>query len=63
MQQLETITPDGIEARSMALIQAEMGPHSFTPEQLPVVKRCIHTSADFDYVQNLVFTPDRKSVV
>ena len=57
MQQLETITPDGIEARSMALIQAEMGPHSFTPEQLPVVKRCIHTSADFDYMQNLVFTP------
>ena len=28
-----------------------------TPEQLPIVKRCIHTSADFDYVKNLAFTP------
>lgn len=56
--QLEQTAPGDIEARSMAIIASEMGPHAFTPEQLPIVKRCIHTSADFDYAKNLVFTPD-----
>lgn len=55
---LQQIAPGEIEARSMAIIEQEMGPHRFTEEQLPIVKRCIHTSADFDYVQNLFFTPD-----
>lgn len=57
MERLNKIAPGEIEARSMEIIQSEMGPHDFTAEQLPIVKRCIHTSADFDYVQNLVFTP------
>ncbi len=57
MERLNKIAPEEIEARSMEIIQAEMGPHDFTAEQLPIVKRCIHTSADFDYVKNLVFTP------
>lgn len=57
MERLNKIAPEQIEARSMEIIQAEMGPHDFTAEQLPIVKRCIHTSADFDYVRNLVFTP------
>lgn len=54
---LEFVAPGDIEDRSMEIIQSEMGPHSFTQEQLPIVKRCIHTSADFDYVKNLAFTP------
>lgn len=54
---LEFVAPGDIETRSMEIIQSEMGPHSFTREQLPIVKRCIHTSADFDYVKNLAFTP------
>ncbi len=57
MERLNKIAPEEIEARSMEIIQAEMGPHDFTAEQLPIVKRCIHTSADFDYVRNLAFTP------
>ena len=40
----------------MEMIAAELGAHSFTEEQLPIVKRCIHTSADFDYAKNLCFT-------
>lgn len=56
MEGLNKIAPGEIEARSMEIIQSEMGPHGFTDAQLPIVKRCIHTSADFDYVQNLVFT-------
>lgn len=54
--ELQRVAPAEIEARSMELIDAEMGEHSFTEEQLPIVKRCIHTSADFDYVKNLHFT-------
>ena len=54
---MEEIRPADIERRSMEIIGAEMGPHSYTKEQLPVVKRCIHTSADFDYGKNLFFTP------
>lgn len=55
---LQRVAPADIETRSMEIIQSEMGEHSFTAEQLPVVKRCIHTSADFDYVKNLRFTHD-----
>ena len=54
--QLQRVAPAEIEQRSMEIIAKEMGPNSFTPEQLPIVKRCIHTSADFDYVKNLRFT-------
>lgn len=57
MKKLEIIAPGDIEARSMEIIQSEMGPHSYSPEQLPIVMRCVHTSADFDYVKNLKFTP------
>ena len=54
--ELQRVAPADIEARSMEMIAAELGPHSFTAEQLPIVKRCIHTSADFDYAKNLCFT-------
>ena len=53
---LQRVAPADIEARRMEIIESEMGPHRFTAEQLPIVKRCIHTSADFDYVENLRFT-------
>ena len=53
---LQRVAPADIEARSMENIESEMGPHAFTAEQLPIVKRCIHTSADFDYMKNLRFT-------
>ena len=53
---LQRVAPADIEARSMEIIESEMGPHAFTVEQLPIVKRCIHTSADFDYMKNLRFT-------
>ncbi len=53
---LQRVAPAEIEARSMEIIAAELGAHHFTDEQLPIVKRCIHTSADFDYAKNLRFT-------
>lgn len=54
---LERTAPAEIEARSMEIITAELGGRAFPPEQLPVILRCIHTSADFDYADNLVFSP------
>lgn len=57
MEKLEHVAPGDIEKRSMEIIQSELRPNNFTEEQLPVVKRCIHTSADFDYGTNLAFTP------
>ena len=56
--ELQRVAPAEIEQRSMEIITAEMGKTDFTDQQLPIVKRCIHTSADFDYVKNLKFTPN-----
>ena len=55
--QLQRVAPAEIEARSMEIIQSELGDRTFPAEVLPVVKRVIHTTADFDYAQNLWFTP------
>ena len=55
--ELQQVAPAEIEARSMEIIQSELGERSFPPEILPVVKRVIHTTADFDYADNLVFSP------
>ena len=41
----------------MEIITAELGERTFPAEQLPILKRVIHTTADFDYADNLVFTP------
>lgn len=51
--------PQEIETRSMEIIEEELGERAaaWPPEELLVVKRCIHTSADFDYGENLVFSP------
>ena len=51
--------PQEIETRSMEIIEEELGERAaaWPPEELLAVKRCIHTSADFDYGENLVFSP------
>ena len=55
--ELQRVAPAEIETRSMEIIQLELGERTFPPEILPVVKRVIHTTADFDYAGNLVFSP------
>ena len=55
--QFEQLTPDMIEKRSFEIITKELGGRSFDPLQEPVIKRVIHTTADFDYADNLVFSP------
>ena len=51
--------PGEIELGSMAIIEAELVARGIAlpPENAAVVKRCIHASADFDYAENLRFTP------
>lgn len=55
---IEWFEPGEIEKRSMAIIEQEMPEGSWTPGELKVVKRCIHTSADFDYAAALYFSPN-----
>ena len=55
--ELQRVAPAEIEARSMEIIGEELGDRVFPADQLPIIKRAIHTSADFDYADNLVFSP------
>ena len=50
--------PEEIERASMAVIGREMGDWAGPVENLPVLKRVIHTTADFDFVRNLLFSPN-----
>ena len=54
---IEYVEPARIEERSFEIISAELGNRSIAPEHELVVKRVIHTTADFDYVDNLQFSP------
>ena len=54
---MENIKPMDIEKRSFAIITELLGDTKLEEENELVIKRVIHTTADFDYVQNLVFSP------
>lgn len=56
--EIEIVRPEEIEKRSFAIISEELKAQGITlPEdQEAVTKRCIHTSADFDYARNLTFS-------
>lgn len=50
------LPPGQIEAKSFEIITKELGDTALDPENTPVIKRVIHTTADFDYVKNLCFS-------
>lgn len=54
--ELENIMPREIEKRSFEIITQELGQRTFPDQQEMIVKRCIHTSADFEYADNLCFS-------
>ena len=54
---MEYMKPAEIEKRSFEIITQELGDRRFPEEIAPVVKRVIHTTADFDYADNLMFSP------
>ena len=53
----ENIKPMDIEKRSFEIITELLGDTVLEPENELVIKRVIHTTADFDYVKNLTFSP------
>ncbi|MBP1925062.1 precorrin-8X/cobalt-precorrin-8 methylmutase [Sedimentibacter acidaminivorans] len=56
MNNIKFVEPHNIEKRSFELIQKELGDIILDPEKEPIIKRAIHTSADFDYLENLCFS-------
>ncbi len=46
-----------IEALSFSIIDQEVGAHDFSPDQWQIVRRMIHTSADFEYKNSVRFHP------
>ena len=55
---LENIQPKEIETRSFEIITQELGDRKLPEDAALIIKRCIHTSADFDYADNLCFSDD-----
>ena len=53
----EIIAPKDIEKRSFEIIAELLGSRRLDPENEPVIKRVIHTTADFDFADSLVFSP------
>ena len=53
----KTLLPHEIEAESFAIITRELGERELDPVLAPVIKRVIHTTADFEYLDNLYFSP------
>lgn len=54
--QLENVLPMDIERRSFEIITEELGDREFPVLQAPIIKRVIHTSADFEYADTLCFS-------
>lgn len=52
------LRPEQIEAESFRIIDSEVGEHPWPPREWQVVRRAIHTSADFDYARTMAFSPD-----
>lgn len=56
LEKIEIVKPADIEKRSMEMITEELGGRTWPEPEFSIVKRCIHTSADFDYADNLYFS-------
>lgn len=54
--ELENVKPRDIERRSFEIITQELGDRMLDPDKELIIKRCIHTSADFEYADSLYFS-------
>ncbi len=54
--ELEQVLPMEIEKRSFEIITQELGDRILEEEKAPIIKRVIHTTADFEYADTLVFS-------
>ncbi len=48
--------PEEIEEESFRIIDLEAGEHGWPASEWPIVRRAIHTSADFEYAQSMTFS-------
>ena len=62
LNEIEFVKPMDIEKRSMAIITEELGGRTWPEPEFSIVKRCIHTSADFDYADNLCFSENAAQI-
>ena len=53
---IKYVEPHNIEKRSFEIIQEELGNLRIPADKEPIIKRVIHTTADFEYLDNLVFS-------
>lgn len=56
--EIVNISPAEIERESFATITLELGDRVLDPAQAPIIKRVIHTTADFEYADTLYFSPN-----
>ncbi len=59
---IEIVKPEEIEKRSMEIITGELKGRTWPEPEFSIVKRCIHTSADFDYADNLAFSENAAQI-
>lgn len=50
--------PDEIEKKSFLIIDEEAGEHGFPEDKWNIVRRMVHTSADFEYINSVRFHAD-----
>lgn len=58
IKEVKILKPHEIEERSLEIITEEMGKIEFSDIELPIVKRVIHATGDFDFAKNMRFHPD-----
>jgi len=51
------LQPQVIEDRSFSIISDEAGSHGWSRDEWAVIRRLVHTSADFDYVTDTIISP------
>ena len=56
LERIQIVKPMEIEKRSMEIITGELNGRTWPEPEFSIVKRCIHTTADFDYADNLFFS-------
>ena len=62
LDRIQIVKPEDIEKRSMEIITSELGGRVWPEPEFSIVKRCIHTSADFDYADNLCFSENAAAI-
>ena len=57
---MQTRKGQTIEDESMQIIENEIGPHSYNEQEWPIVRRVIHSTADFDFARDnkIIFHKD-----